>query len=177
MKKKLVFVLFALTPLLLFSQGFDHNRPSIGLNMGYNGYNGLIVGTEIAYPITKKLFVDARMKTPLENLFGKPEYNVFIGYAVNAFTSYSLGLGYRKKISDKFDFTFGLQYKYKTYKNDEKALYRDDEKSIILPFEIVYHINKRFAFKAGFTPSFILNRKHDRFKFCGDTHLSFVYKF
>jgi len=54
-----------------------------------------------------ELFVDARMKTPLENLFGKPEYNVFIGYAVNAFTSYSLGLGYRKKISDKFDFTFG----------------------------------------------------------------------
>ncbi len=178
MKKKLVIVLFVLTPFMLFSQEFSHNRTSIGLNMGYNEYEGLIVGTELSVPISKRFFINGRIKTSMGSLITENDYGFQFYLRPTPYITSSIGLGYVKKISNKIDFNFGVQYQYKKYWNSAGFYHSENQNSIILPFDIVFHVNKRFAIKAGFSPKF--NLKHSgsrRFRFCSDPHLSFTYKF
>ncbi len=176
MKNKLVIVLFVLTPFMLLSQEFSHNRTSIGLNLGFHGDKGLIVGTELSVPISKRFFINGRVKTSLSSLGNYEDFPYLL--KPTPYITSSIGLGYVKEISNKIDFKFGIQYQYKKYWNGDGYYHSDNQNSIILPFDIVFHINKRFAIKAGFSPKFNLKSSaSDRFRFCSDPHLSFTYKF
>ncbi len=178
MKKELVFVLFVLFPFLLFSQKYEHNRPGIGINLGFEGYNGLIIGTEFSYPIARSLFINGRLRSPASSIFGddlQEKYNYY-DKPINYYVS-SIGLGYLKRISNKVDFSFGLQYQYKYYWSSPEYLHLKNEKSIIFPFDIIFHINKKFSIKTGFSPTFNLNNSRRRFRFCVDPHLTFNLKF
>ncbi|HHH53754.1 MAG TPA: hypothetical protein ENK91_08860 [Bacteroidetes bacterium] len=176
MKKKLVFVLFIFIPVLLFSQEFEHNRPAIGLNLGFDESLGIIAGGELSYPISKNYYINGKIRTPLSSLFDiQNDFGPY--YKPLNYTSYSLGLGYLQKISSKFDLSFGLQYQYIKHTNFTNFFHLENEKNIILPIDLIFHINNRFAIKAGFSPTINLIGRNNRFRLCADPHVTFNLKF
>jgi len=166
-----------MTPFFVFSQYSGHNRPSFGISLGYKDIGGIIMGAEVSYPITKSIFIDARIQSPVQFLLPTNDNYGYHELNPSLFSTYSIGLGYVKPLNQKVDFTFGLNFQVKRYSNKIVRGYVKNQKSIILPFEIVLHINKRLAIKTGFSPYINLTSKLKRIKFCSDPHLTFDYKF